>query len=186
MLFLKNGQSSHWHSLTLFLPKQCNHLPSLVHCKIHQGLGSQPALNSTLRWLQSSQTLRYWAWSRGFQLWLNYRWILEMAFQMILLFSLTSKGLFSCWWARVQLSFTHEIEQEQLHPIQGPPKHCTVIKSPTRSAWAKILSLCPANHKHLSPLLSKEKSVVTLNTVNVKTTHRGQRGSLSPKIKSLP
>lgn len=172
-VFLKNGQSSDWHSLTLFLPKQCNHLPSLVHCKIHQGLGSQPALNST-------QTLRYWAPSRGFQLSLNYRWILETAFQMILLFSLTSKGLFSRWWARVQLSSIHEIEQERLHPIQGPPKHCTVIKSPTRSAWAKILSLCPANHKHLSPLLSK-KSVVTLNTVNVRIPHRGQGGSLSPK-----
>lgn len=129
MVFLKNGQSSDWHSLTLFLPKQGNHLPSLVHCKIHQGLGSQPALNSTLCWLQHSQTLRHWAPSRSFQLSLNYRWILETAFQIIILFSLTSKGLFSRWWARVQLSFIHEIEQ--LHPIQGPTKHCTVIKSPT-------------------------------------------------------
>lgn len=116
---------------------------------------------------------------RGFHLSLNYRLILETAFQKILLFPLTSKGLFSHWWARVQLSFIQEIEQ--LHPIQGPPKHCTVIKSPTRSAWAKILSLCPENHKHLSPLLSKEKSVVTVNTVNVKNTHRGHGGSLSPK-----
>lgn len=90
MVFLKNGQSSGWHSLTLFLPKQCNHLPSLVHCKIHQGLGNQPALSSTVCWLQLSQTLRHWAPQRGFQLSLNYRWILETAFQMIPLFSLTS------------------------------------------------------------------------------------------------
>lgn len=179
VVFPKNGQSSHWHSLSLFLPIHCNHLPSWAHCKIHQGLGSQPALSSTLHWLQHSQILGHWAPQRGFQLSLDYGLILETAFQMILLFPLTSKGLFSRWWARVQMSFIQEIEQ--LHPLQGPPKHCTVIKSPTRSAWAKILSLCPENHKHLSPLLSKEKSVVTVNTVNVKTTHRGQGGSLSPK-----
>lgn len=55
-----------------------------------------------------------------------------------------------------------------------------MIKSPIGTTWGftgpKLLVSVLRTHKHLTPVLAKEKPMVTLNTVKVKTTHRGQLG----------